>query len=854
MAANRSFVLRIGKRTRGGFPVTAEFDGHVEQGLIPPALPLLDRDELRQANTWLSRGLIDTPYAQELGDRLFRTLFAGPVDAFFRQACERAGDGGVRVVLSWPLPEPLDSLPWELLYDRVGRQGYLISSDCCSLVRLHGLTLPNLPPTHGPLRVLVISASPADCPPLGKEGERPLSALAGRGPLAARFASLDQDRSGVRITVLPHATRAEVVEQVTQAAGKGIPFHVVHFVGHAEPDGADLQSSADGGGDASLRLMLERPEGADPVPVEEFARLVATPSLNLVLLTPCVRTSETRTVAAAARPFLASGATSVVTMIVPELSSAVVEFARGCYRQFSQGALIEHAVRAARTSQNAAGWSVPVIAVGAAAGTPLKLARPPTKRVNPLHRGWKVFALGLTVLGIVGSLVGIPDLALKVRTRVPIVRCLWPPPMESGAGRFNVVMIPFTHLDARGRVIRDRAGSDLARQLYGLLQSSLAGLDMQEEVNLRGPAQLCAIPGSTPEQRDAAAGQFADRIGANVVVYGVITESPDGPLFAPEFRVNYKGFEDASELVGPYQLGAPVRVSLPVTDDQFQGDSHPLGPRTRALSLVALGLAYQVSERNDEAEQRFQAALDTPGWLDEDGKAVAWLMLGSSHLARAIKESEAAHLPDAQTAFETALELDPGYARAKLGLASVLYMRALGDLNDVRMENVQLPLLDQAEAAYRAAGEMDAPADANIRPKVEYALGQIALLRSYVSGGDRLHEAEQHFNAVVAEYRAGNQHIGRLAADAHAGLATVAEKRGNVTRAVELYRQAAEDADVVPSAQAEYYLSAGDLLLDAGQAAQARELYNKALAVGREHSDQAIVDESRQRLDSVPVE
>jgi hypothetical protein len=57
MAGYRSFVLRIGKRTRGGFPVTAEFDGHVAQGIIPPALPLLDRDELRQAQTWLARGL-----------------------------------------------------------------------------------------------------------------------------------------------------------------------------------------------------------------------------------------------------------------------------------------------------------------------------------------------------------------------------------------------------------------------------------------------------------------------------------------------------------------------------------------------------------------------------------------------------------------------------------------------------------------------------------------------------------------------------------------------------------------------------------------------------------------------------
>jgi tetratricopeptide (TPR) repeat protein len=269
------------------------------------------------------------------------------------------------------------------------------------------------------------------------------------------------------------------------------------------------------------------------------------------------------------------------------------------------------------------------------------------------------------------------------------------------------------------------------------------------------------------------------------------------------------------------------------------------------LSLVALGLAYQAAERYAEAQERFQAALDTPGWLDEDGKAVAWLMLGNSYLARAVKEYDAAYLPDAQAAFETALALDPTYARAQLGLASVLYSRAVGDL---QVENIQPALLERAEAAYQAAGEMAAPQDANIKPKVEYALGLIATVRSYLLDDDRLDEAERHFETVVNEYRAGNAHLGRLAADAYAGLAAVAEKRGDVGRAVELYRQAAEEADPVPSAKADYYLGAGDLLLDSGMAEQARELYNEALAVGREHSDQAIVEQSRQRLESLPVQ
>jgi hypothetical protein len=51
MTERRPSVFRIGRKARGGYPFRAEFDGHLSHGVIPPTLPLLGRDELRQAQT-----------------------------------------------------------------------------------------------------------------------------------------------------------------------------------------------------------------------------------------------------------------------------------------------------------------------------------------------------------------------------------------------------------------------------------------------------------------------------------------------------------------------------------------------------------------------------------------------------------------------------------------------------------------------------------------------------------------------------------------------------------------------------------------------------------------------------------
>jgi tetratricopeptide (TPR) repeat protein len=130
-------------------------------------------------------------------------------------------------------------------------------------------------------------------------------------------------------------------------------------------------------------------------------------------------------------------------------------------------------------------------------------------------------------------------------------------------------------------------------------------------------------------------------------------------------------------------------------------------------------------------------------------------------------------------------------------------------------------------------------------------LGQIAMARHYRTDAGWLDRAEEHYRAVVDEYAAGNTGLGRLAAVAYAALADVAAVRGDSDAAVALYLRATDEAEPSPTLKARFYLMAGDLRAAEDQIDAARELYERALAVGREASDQAIVDESQAAVESL---
>jgi tetratricopeptide (TPR) repeat protein len=115
-------------------------------------------------------------------------------------------------------------------------------------------------------------------------------------------------------------------------------------------------------------------------------------------------------------------------------------------------------------------------------------------------------------------------------------------------------------------------------------------------------------------------------------------------------------------------------------DYKLQSVENPaLSARASALSLIAIGMAYQSVDNYEQALQFFQRAEETPGWLDSAGKEVIYLLLGNAYARQASLQKSAQPLEAAAQAYEKALALNSQYARAQVGLASVICLQALGD-------------------------------------------------------------------------------------------------------------------------------------------------------------------------------
>jgi tetratricopeptide (TPR) repeat protein len=466
-----------------------------------------------------------------------------------------------------------------------------------------------------------------------------------------------------------------------------------------------------------------------------------------------------------------------------------------------------------------------------------------------------VFGLFLTVLGIVGTLLGVPDLNQQLRTDLPGLRCWFPVPMDEA--KFTVAMAPFVAVEANGRAHTSGDGYTLARLLYARLENGFAELDLDVPYELRAPDQTCPVKGADREQRAAAAEALAAAIDADVVIYGALVEEGDTTQLQPEFYVAYRGFTEAADLVGPHELGRPLRVPVPVRTEDLEGIAdHPVNARAKALSLIALGLASYAVDDYDQAFTYFSAAAELPNWPDSAGKELAYLLLGnvSSNLAAATLD--AVYVDEALDFFDKALAIDPEFARALVGTAGATYQLALGNLETRRGSQVDPALLDEAEALYRQALDTPAPAAAEIDLKVHFGLGQIFLVRHYLEGGEWLDQARAEFQAVIEQYEnADAQALGvrntGLVAHAYARLALIAAQIDqDPAAAIPLYEQAV--ALATPRWQAYYQIDLGDVYLTLDDPDAARDHFEDALAIAELYGNQPLIERAATRLAELP--
>lgn len=195
---------------------------------------------------------------------------------------------------------------------------------------------------------------------------------------------------------------------------------------------------------------------------------------------------------------------------------------------------------------------------------------------------------------------------------------------------------------------------------------------------------------------------LAEKIGADLVIYGDVTIVGDEAQITPKFYVVEPFRPDAGEIGGQHQLALPVTFA---TDDLIRQGSEVnvvLQQRTAILTEFTKGLAYRATGNQVLALEAMDSAIthaDTYG--DFPGKEVIFMI--ASDVARL---QEAYDL--AQQYVDRALALNPNYGRAYIALGNVYYEQ--GDLF-------------QAQAAYRQALELpDQPFGSYIAEKANLGL------------------------------------------------------------------------------------------------------------------------------------
>jgi tetratricopeptide (TPR) repeat protein len=809
------FEIEVGEATGEAHPITASFQGGSWQAHLPVRLPMLTSGEIERALEWLERGFIDREYARDFGNRLFRSLFTGSVLAGFRESYQRAESEGTRLRIVLTLPSSLARLPWELMYDEDGGDGFIARSLSAPLVRhMKGLPIPNRLPKSGPLRVLVVTASPAGLPHISSQAES--QALSERFKLdrgglkswllgvieglrnTGSFGELIRLWRGggpVVLEILNGATRQKLQERIASASRSGQGFHVVHFIGHGgiSPQGGEL--------------FLEDESGhLDPLSAKDFAEMISCPTLNLLVLNACQTASGVPLFDGVAHAALHRRIPAVIGMQVQMLDQSALNFARFFYTYWAGGEPLEAALSYARRLMSrasagaAADWGIPVLFMGPIEG--LQLALVAELRPRWRKRAWSL--LTLLVITLIPTFYFYYGIYTEANPGLPKM-----------TGAFNVAVARIGEQSTPGKRLEETPDS---QYLSTQIANAITPLAIQGNERYMQVADLSVmVQGSTPEERERAAQRLAEQVNATVLVYGVMDVSGPNYLLYPEVYLSEQladareltqatqddtgKLERSGELVGMGRFGAPVHFYKPLTNNPENSSSltGKLEPRLAALNQFLVGIIYFRLDQPDIAVGYLEQALTT---LDSEGQSnqaiirqgreVIDLFLG----AALIERQEPGDLERARQVYQSALDLsDQQYARAYLGLGNLARAEsaAQGMLSSELMEQAILNFREAISATIKPQG-------AYVDAKAYFNMGMTQVDLARFAWGDCPDPAAmQSLSLAITEFKQdpGAPSLQEIGAKAHYQIGLLQEacanerlRSGQQNAALDLYLQA----------------------------------------------------------------
>lgn len=300
-------------------------------------------------------GVADPPSAQEIGRRIFETVFTGKLRRIWDHSLSlaRQSGKGLRLRLNLRTPE-LWSWPWELLYDP--DSDFLALRPETPIVRSPEIPLP-VPPRQSklPLQVLVVTSHPRGLHPLDahQEWKRLEEALSRNAQVGVR---------------LMHGTTLSKLRQAVRES-----FDIFHFIGH----GGFERRSGRGA------LLFEKKNGEpDPVTGRDLARILRQQALpGLVVLNACEggRAGPEDPFAGVAQRLVQEGIPAVVAMQTKVADKAATIFSQSFYEALAEGQPVERAVYEARqalfSERFGTEWGNPVLYMRSSTGKIFDLSR-----------------------------------------------------------------------------------------------------------------------------------------------------------------------------------------------------------------------------------------------------------------------------------------------------------------------------------------------------------------------------------------------------------------------------------------------------------------------------------------------
>jgi tetratricopeptide (TPR) repeat protein len=284
---------------------------------------------------------------------------------------------------------------------------------------------------------------------------------------------------------------------------------------------------------------------------------------------------------------------------------------------------------------------------------------------------------------------------------------------------FAIAIASFGEMNEKGQIYTSSKGYDLSTQVFKMLQNEFESLpdDVKERSLLWHDSlpltdkgkELGTILGNTPQERQTNAEKLADDIKADLIIYGNFIDEDNTSAFVPEFYVSPINGQ-AEEIIGHNQLGSNIPIPPNCENDPKCAFIliPELSVRTKALTRFTVGLMYDLIGSNQKALETFERTeQELTDWDEKnEGKEVLYYFIGYETLALSYDENEMkksfptieAALASAEKYFLKALDSNPNYVRAYIGLGNVYYRQA-----EFQSPQRRLTLLDKADAHYEKA-------------------------------------------------------------------------------------------------------------------------------------------------------